>query len=103
MKELEDAKRAAKEAAEAAKRALEESKLKEKEAAEALKECLVEQRQKEVLALKDHAETGRTGAEGRKEKKAADKAAQKGMLAEVAQIEKARVLREKERQQKMKE
>merc|ERR1712039_1168560 len=63
MKELEDAKKAAQQAAEAARKALEESKQKEKEAQEAFKASLMEQNKKEAEALKEHADADKAGSD----------------------------------------
>merc|ERR1712039_575494 len=103
MKELEDAKKAAQAAAEAAKKALEDSKRMEKEAQEALKSSLMEQNKKEAEAMREHADVDKLGSDARKEKKVADKVAAKEVLTELSQIEKARLQREKNRQQKYRE
>jgi len=101
--QLEEAKRKAQEAQEAAKKMLEESKRKEKEAADALKASRAEQAAKEAQALQEHAEADKSGAAARKDKKAADKAAEKEMQLEMKHIDSARLQRDKERQQKLRE
>merc|ERR1740123_2681731 len=98
VRELEEAKKRAQDAADLAKKELETSKLKEKEAQDAVKFALAEQRLKEEVALKEHSELDRANAESRRAKASDNKVQQKGVLQEIAQLEKARAQREKERQ-----
>merc|ERR1740123_886913 len=97
VQELEEAKKKAQEAAEAAKQALEESKLKEKEVQDAIKLAAQEERVKADAILQAQNDSEKTGAEARKDKKMAEKAEFKKSALEIAELEKARALREKER------
>merc|ERR1740123_274102 len=97
VQELEEAKKKAQEAAEAAKQALEDSKLKEKEVQDAIKLAAQEQRAKADAILQAQSESEKGGAEVRREKKMAERAAAKRAAVEIAEIEKARAIREKER------
>lgn len=103
LKELEDVKRKAQEAAEAAKKALEESRRQEKEALEAMKLAQQEQRDEADKVMQMQSEHDKIGMEARRGKKPTDRAVAKEVASEIAQIEKTRALREKERQQKWRE
>lgn len=98
--ELEEAKKRAQEAAEAARKALEESKQREKEALEAMKRVQKEQSQKEGEAIRDPAGKHKPGAEASKKERRAE---EKEAMIELTQIEKERAQRERERQQKWRE
>eukprot|EP00928_Gymnodinium_smaydae_P017412 TRINITY_DN1664_c4_g1_i1.p1 TRINITY_DN1664_c4_g1~~TRINITY_DN1664_c4_g1_i1.p1 ORF type:complete len:372 (+),score=104.11 TRINITY_DN1664_c4_g1_i1:51-1166(+) len=101
VSEYEQAKQAAREAAEAAKRALQEAKLKEKEAAEAMKKALKEQRQKAPVAIMDRAEGQEQDATGNA--KPLEKEVLKTFTLEIKAIEKLRLEREKRRVASLKE
>eukprot|EP00928_Gymnodinium_smaydae_P002484 TRINITY_DN10887_c0_g3_i1.p1 TRINITY_DN10887_c0_g3~~TRINITY_DN10887_c0_g3_i1.p1 ORF type:complete len:399 (-),score=107.70 TRINITY_DN10887_c0_g3_i1:148-1266(-) len=99
--EFEEAKQAAREAAEAAKKALQEAKLREKEAAEAMRRAMKEQRQKAPAAITDRVE----GQEQTKEKDtvSAHKETLKASTMEIKAIEKMRLERERRREASLKE
>eukprot|EP00928_Gymnodinium_smaydae_P002483 TRINITY_DN10887_c0_g2_i2.p1 TRINITY_DN10887_c0_g2~~TRINITY_DN10887_c0_g2_i2.p1 ORF type:complete len:395 (-),score=100.56 TRINITY_DN10887_c0_g2_i2:123-1253(-) len=98
--EFEEAKQAAREAAEAAKKALQEAKLREKEAAEAMRRAMKEQRQKAPTAIMDRVE----GQEQTKDKDmvSAHKETLKASTLEIKAIEKMRLERERRREASLK-
>merc|ERR1711920_1059449 len=69
VQELEEARKKAQEAAEAAKQALEDSKLKEKEVQDAIKRAVQEQRANADAILQAQSESEKGGVEARREKK----------------------------------
>eukprot|EP00928_Gymnodinium_smaydae_P002482 TRINITY_DN10887_c0_g2_i1.p1 TRINITY_DN10887_c0_g2~~TRINITY_DN10887_c0_g2_i1.p1 ORF type:complete len:408 (-),score=89.54 TRINITY_DN10887_c0_g2_i1:124-1245(-) len=99
--EFEEAKQAAREAAEAAKKALQEAKLREREAAEAMRRAIKEQRQKAPAALTDRVE----GQEQNSDKDTASvhKETLKASTMEIKLIEKMRLERERRREASLKE
>eukprot|EP00928_Gymnodinium_smaydae_P052799 TRINITY_DN36960_c0_g1_i1.p1 TRINITY_DN36960_c0_g1~~TRINITY_DN36960_c0_g1_i1.p1 ORF type:complete len:362 (+),score=115.98 TRINITY_DN36960_c0_g1_i1:85-1170(+) len=99
--EYEQAKHAAREAAEAAKKALQEAKLREKEAAEAMRIAIKEQRQKHPIAILDKVESDEQNSG--KDKVKAHKETAKASALEIKAIEKMRFEREKRREASLKE
>lgn len=103
LKDLQEARKAAGEAVEAAKLVIVESKLKEKEALNAVKKVYAEQALKEVEAMKESASAAAGDKQAQKDAKFKGKADSKVAHAEMSAIEKARADREKDRQFKLRE
>jgi len=98
LQELADARKAAQDAQEAAKKAIVASKIKEKEALDSVKRIYAEQAEKENEAVKDSASSVVDDKHAQKDAKVKAKTDAKAALSEMVFIDKARIEREKLRQ-----
>jgi len=97
LQELEADRERAQAEVEAAKQAFEESKLREKEVQDTFKSIAQEQRVKADEIFQEHCEHDKVGAQILKERNMAIRAAAQQSALEIAEIEKARSQRDKER------